>query len=70
MSEQLDMFPGLGSGGLPAEVAFGSRPNQVLSAATASALLTLWCERAPATFGAYLAEVLTGHQPAATRSRK
>ena len=50
-----------------AEIAFGPRPNQVLTPETASAILTLWCERAPATFGAYLAEAFTGTKPTSVR---
>jgi len=51
------------------DIAFGPRPTQVLAPETASAILTLWCERAPATFGAYLAEVLTGTRPGGGRGR-
>jgi hypothetical protein len=51
------------------DIAFGPRPNQVLTPETASAVLTLWCERAPARFGAYLAEVLTGTKPTSVRGK-
>ena len=45
------------------DISFGPRDTQVLSPEVASDLLTLWCQRAPGTFGAYLAEVLTGQKP-------
>jgi hypothetical protein len=50
-----------------ARVSFGPKPYQSIPAEVASMLLTLWRERAPATFGAYLAEVLTGERPSASR---
>lgn len=47
----------------PARVSFGPKEWQSMQVEVASLLLTLWRERAPATFGAYLAEVLTGTKP-------
>lgn len=54
----------------PARVSFGPKDYQTLELEVASMLLTLWRERQPATFGSYLAEVLTGTRPAASRERK
>ena len=49
--------------GTPQRVSFGPKEWQTMQPEVASMLLTLWRERAPATFGAYLAEVLTGQKP-------
>jgi hypothetical protein len=49
-------------------VKFGPKEWQSVPAEVASILLTLWRERQPAVFGAYLAEVLTGEKPKAGRS--
>lgn len=48
-------------------VKFGPKAHQEITAEVASMLLTLWRERAPATFGAYLGEVMTGERPKAAR---
>lgn len=59
-----DEYPG---GNLAARVSFGPKEWQNMQLEVASMLLTLWRERAPAQFGAYLAEVLTGSKPKAAR---
>jgi hypothetical protein len=51
-------------------VSFGPLEYQTLELEVASLLLTMWRQRQPAAFGAYLAEVLTGTRPAASRERK
>ncbi|HLM89233.1 MAG TPA: hypothetical protein VK284_09425 [Streptosporangiaceae bacterium] len=51
-------------------VSFGPKEYQTLNLEVASMVLTLWRERQPATFGAYLAEVMTGTRPAASRNRR
>ena len=48
-------------------VSFGPKETQELRLETASDLLTLWRERQPEIFGAYLAEILTGAKPKAGR---
>jgi hypothetical protein len=53
-----------------ARVSFGPKDYQTLELEVASMLLTLWRDRQAATFGSYLAEVLTGTRPAASRERK
>ena len=50
-------------------VSFGPKEWQSMQPEVASMLLTLWRDRAPAQFGAYLAEVLTGTKPAASRAK-
>ena len=50
-------------------ISFGPKEWQSLQPEVASAMLTLWRERAPATFGAYLAEVMTGIKPTASRGK-
>jgi len=52
-----------------ARVSFGPKEWQSMQPEVASMLLTLWRERQPAQFGAYLAEVLTGEPPAARTRR-
>jgi hypothetical protein len=47
----------------PDRRSFGSKEHQTLPADVASMLLTMWHERQPAQFGAYLAEVMTGTPP-------
>lgn len=54
---------------MAAEISFGPKGHQVISPDVASMLLTLWRERQPAQFGAYLGEVMTGERPAAERKR-
>lgn len=54
----------VGLGGLDIAIRFGPLDHQTMSPELASMLLTLWRERAPATFGSYLGEVLTGERPA------
>jgi hypothetical protein len=54
---------------VPPRVKFGPKPHQEISLEVAEMILMLWRERAPATFGSYLAEVMTGERPAATRQR-
>lgn len=44
-------------------VRFGPNDNQEMHLETAEQVLTLWRERKPKDFGAYLAEVLTGVSP-------
>jgi hypothetical protein len=51
-----------------AYVSFGPREGQEMPLEWAAAMLTLWKERQPAQFGAYLAEVVTGAKPKASRS--
>lgn len=48
-------------------VRFGPKDHQVLTLEVASMVLTMWRERQPAAFGAYLAEALTGAQPRGQR---
>lgn len=62
MSELYDAN-GAPANGAPVRVSFGPKEWQTMQPEVASMLLTLWRERAPATFGAYLAEVLTGSKP-------
>ena len=50
-------------------VRFGPKPAQEMRLDTAEQVLSLWRERAPAVFGAYLAEVLTDTAPKTSRSR-
>ena len=50
-------------------ISFGPEAHQVVTADVASMILTLWRSRAPATFGAYLAEVMTGARPTGTRGK-
>lgn len=57
------------NGHQPPRVSFGPKEWQSMQLEVASMLLTMWKERAPAQFGAYLAEVLTGTKPAATRGK-
>jgi hypothetical protein len=54
----------------PLNRSFGSKDHQILPADVASMLLTLWHERQPAQFGAYLAEVMTGTPPNGRNTRK
>lgn len=62
MSEQQEGW--FGPAETPADrISFGPKDWQCLQPEVASALLTLWRERAPATFGAYLAEIMTGAKP-------
>lgn len=49
-------------------VRFGPKDHQVIRLDVAEALISLWHERAPATFGWYLAEVMTGEHPRGRRS--
>lgn len=44
-------------------VRFGPKDNQEMHLETAEAVLTLWRERKPKDFGAYLAEIVTGTNP-------
>ena len=44
-------------------VAFGPKPYQTITPEVASMILTLWRERSPAVFGAYLAEAMTETAP-------
>lgn len=53
----------------PQRISFGPKEWQNMQPEVASMLLTLWRDRQPAVFGAYLAEVLTGTKPAPTRER-
>lgn len=53
----------------PARVSFGPKEWQSMQPEVASMLLTLWRERQPAQFGAYLAEVLTGTRPRAAKGQ-
>lgn len=53
-----------------ARVPFGPKDYQTVDAEVASMLLTLWRDRAPAQFGAYLAEVLTGTKPGSGRKAR
>jgi len=46
----------------------GLRSTKQLALETVSEMLTLWHERQPAQFGAYLAEVVTGAKPKAARN--
>jgi hypothetical protein len=52
----------------PTRISFGPKEWQSIQLEVASMLLTLWRERQPAVFGAYLAEILTGEKPAGRRS--
>ena len=54
----------------PERIRFGPRPVQILLPEVAEDLLKLWQERSPATFGAYLAEVLTGEKPRSVRGHE
>ena len=63
----MDEFPELAD---PGRVSFGPKGWQTVSPEVASMVLTLWRERQPGQFGAYLAEVMTGARPAASRGRK
>ena len=49
-------------------IKFGPKEWQSLQPEVASMVLTMWRERQPAVFGAYLAEVLTGEPPRTRRS--
>lgn len=49
-------------------IKFGPKEWQSLPLEVASMVLTMWRERQPAVFGAYLAEVLTGEPPRVRRS--
>lgn len=51
-------------------VRFGPLDHQWITADLASMLLTLWRDKQPGQFGAYLAEAFTGTRPAAGRGRK
>ncbi len=51
-----------------ARISFGPKEWQSLQPEVASMLLTLWRERAPATFGAYLGEIMTGERPRSRRA--
>lgn len=53
----------------PARVSFGPKEWQSLPLEAAALLLTMWRERQPAQFGAYLAEVMTGEVPRARKPR-
>lgn len=53
-----------------ARVSFGPKEWQSMQPEVASMLLTLWRERQPAQFGAYLAEVLTGEKPGTRYARQ
>lgn len=48
---------------------FGPKQYQSLPAEAATLLLTMWRERQPAQFGAYLAEVMTGEPPRTRKAR-
>ena len=52
----------------PVYVKFGPKPHQLVSADVAAMMLTAWCDKQPAVFGAYLAEALTGTRPRGGRS--
>ena len=49
-------------------VKFGPKAHQEISVEVASMVLTLWRERAPQVFGAYLAEAMTGERPGRKRA--
>jgi hypothetical protein len=51
----------------PPRVSFGPKEWQSMQLEVASMLLTLWREKNPAQFGAYLAEVMTGTKPRASK---
>ena len=53
----------------PVPVSFGAKDWQELRPEVASMLLSLFYERQPEQFGAYLAEALTGVKPKASRGR-
>jgi hypothetical protein len=51
-------------------VSFGTEEWRSIPPEVASKVLTLWRDRNPAQFGAYLAEVLTGARPARARDSR
>jgi hypothetical protein len=69
--EQLDLMEEhlANLGRVPAPVQFGPKDHQTIPAAVASMVLTIWHQRQPAQFGAYLAEVMTGTPPNGRRPR-
>jgi len=58
-----------GNGAAP-RVSFGTEEWRSIPPEVASKVLTLWRDRNPAQFGAYLAEVLTGARPARARESR
>jgi hypothetical protein len=50
-------------------VSFGPKEWQSMQPEVASMILTLWRDRHPEQFGAYLAEVMTGTPPNGRRPR-
>jgi len=59
-----------GSGTDRARVKFGAAEHQEISADLASVILTMWRNRHPEVFGAYLAEAMTGARPKPERASK
>jgi hypothetical protein len=53
---------------MQAGISFGPKDHQVVRPEVASMMLTMWRERQPAQFGVYLAEVMTGEPPRASRA--
>lgn len=54
---------GNGDGNGKVYVRFGPKDTQEMQLETAEQVLSLWRERKPKDFGAYLAEVVTGVSP-------
>lgn len=50
-------------------VKFGPKDHQEITLEVAEMVLTLWRERSPAVFGAYLGEILTGEKPQGSRGK-
>lgn len=65
MTSYDDAAPGMEPA--PPRVSFGPKEWQSMQLEVASMLLTLWREKNPAQFGAYLAEVMTGTKPRASK---
>jgi hypothetical protein len=57
------------AGRVPAPVQFGPKDHQTIPAAVASMVLTMWHQRQPTQFGAYLAEAYTGTRPTGRKTQ-